>query len=206
LALERRWIQGTNTLKAIIFDLDGTLIRLPINYPRLLQRLQDLFGTKEELKPLMPSITRFAGTNDLLQKKAFEIMSEEESLAINNFEIIEGAQEILMHFKTQKFILGLVTMQGRQITEKILQKLAPSIFESIITRDESIDRLEQIQKTIQHNRLEPNQIVMIGDRIHDAECAKKAYCTPILFKVKPTKFNDCKIITSLFELKSIISN
>ncbi|MFM8659407.1 MAG: HAD family hydrolase, partial [Candidatus Nitrosotenuis sp.] len=100
-------------MKAIIFDLDGTLIRLPINYPRLLQRLQDLFGTKEELKPLMPSISRLANKNDSLLREAFQIMTDEESIVINNFEIINGAQEILTYFKEQGFILGLVTMQGR---------------------------------------------------------------------------------------------
>jgi len=204
LALERRWLQGTNTLKAIIFDLDGTLIRLPINYPRLLQRLQDLFGTKEELKPLMPSISRLANKNDSLLREAFQIMTDEESIVINNFEIINGAQEILTYFKEQGFILGLVTMQGRQIVQMILDKLAPSIFEQIITRDESNDRLEQIQKTIQNCALDHNQTIVVGDRIHDAECAKKCGCIPILFKEESTKYTESKIITSLYELKTII--
>ena len=63
-------------MKAVIFDLDGTLIRLPINYPKLLQRLQNLFDTKEELKPLMPSIIKFSRNDVILQKKAFEIISD----------------------------------------------------------------------------------------------------------------------------------
>jgi len=189
-------------LKAVIFDLDGTLIRLPINYPKLLQRLQNLFDTKEELKPLMPSIIKFSGNDVILQKKAFEIISEEEFLAMDNYEIIVGAKEILEYFKENKFVLALITMQGRQIAEKILNRLAPSIFEHIITRDESNDRLEQIQKTIKYCRLEPNQTLVIGDRIHDVKCAKLANCVPILFKTKPISYN-CKIITSLLELKQL---
>ena len=167
-------------MKAVIFDLDGTLIRLPINYPKLLQRLQNLFDTKEELKPLMPSIIKFSGNDVILQKKAFEIISEEEFLAMDNYEIIVGAKEILEYFKENKFVLALITMQGRQIAEKILNRVAPSIFEHIITRDESNDRLEQIQKTIKYCRLEPNQTLVIGDRIHDVKCAKLANCVPIL--------------------------
>lgn len=201
--MEAGWIQGTSTLKAIIFDLDGTLIRLPVNYPRLLQRLQELFGIKDEFKPMIPSIIRLSGENNLLYKKAFEIMLGEELAAVDNFEIIDGAQEILKHFRAQKLVLGLVTMQGRQIAEKILQKLAPFTFDSITSRDESNDRLVQIQRIIRQQRLEPNQTIVIGDRIHDAKCAKMANCTPILFKENPTDYDECRIITSLFELKSL---
>ena len=138
----------------------------------------------------------------LAQKKAFEIISEEEFLAMDNYEIIVGAKEILEYFKENKFVLALITMQGRQIAEKILNRVAPSIFEHIITRDESNDRLEQIQKTIKYCRLEPNQTLVIGDRIHDVKCAKLANCVPILFKTKPISYN-CKIIASLLELKQL---
>ena len=43
-------------IKAIIFDMDGTLIRLPINYEKIFKKLKILFDTNDEFKPLIPSI------------------------------------------------------------------------------------------------------------------------------------------------------
>lgn len=152
----------------------------------------------------MPTITKLANKNDSMLKNAFQIMTDEELIAINNFEIIRDAQDILVYFKEHRFMIGLMTMQGRRVVEEILNKFAPSIFDYIITRDERNDRFEQIQKILQDCALDPNQTIVVGDRIYDAECAKKSGCTSILFKENPTDYNDSKVITSLSELKSLV--
>ena len=43
-------------INGIIFDLDGTLIRLPIRYEVIFEKLQNLFDTQDEFKPLIPTI------------------------------------------------------------------------------------------------------------------------------------------------------
>ena len=42
--------------KCIIFDLDGTLIKLPIRYELIQKKLKELFKTESEFTPLIPSI------------------------------------------------------------------------------------------------------------------------------------------------------
>ena len=44
------------SIKLVIFDLDGTLIRLPIRYEVIFEKLQNLFDTQDEFKPLIPTI------------------------------------------------------------------------------------------------------------------------------------------------------
>ena len=79
-----------------------------------------------------------------------------------------------------------------------------NFFLNIISRDESYDRLEQIQKTIQIFNLNPNEILVVGDRIYDIESAKKAGCHCILSNYeKIGKYNGCRIISTLSELREI---
>ncbi|MFB5613128.1 MAG: HAD family hydrolase, partial [Nitrosarchaeum sp.] len=54
--------------------------------------------------------------------------------------------------------------------------------------------------------LEPSKVLVVGDRIHDVESARKAGCTPILKinQIKKIPSFDCKLIENLNELKEII--
>ncbi len=58
--------------------------------------------------------------------------------------------------------------------EKILQKLQiPDLFDSVISRDESFDRQKQIELSLKNIVLEPSEVLVVGDRIHDIESDKK---------------------------------
>ena len=50
-------------IKGIIFDLDGTLVRLPIKYDEVYKKLQNLFDTNDEFKPLIPTIIKKSKNN-----------------------------------------------------------------------------------------------------------------------------------------------
>ena len=59
--MERKWIQGTGfMIKGIITDLDGTLIRLPINEDEIKDKLRAYFHTNDNLVPLIPSIIKLS--------------------------------------------------------------------------------------------------------------------------------------------------
>ncbi len=193
-------------IKGLIFDLDGTLVRLPIRYNLIQENLKTFFQTKEEFKPLIPSIIDKSSGNSLKIKNAFQSLCKEETLAAKNLEIISDAKNILEYFKSKNYLLGLITMQCKKAAKIAISKLdlPENFFSNIISRDESYDRLEQIQKTIQIFNLNPNEILVVGDRINDIESAKKAGCHCILSNSeKIGKYNDCRIISTLSELREI---
>ena len=94
----------------------------------------------------------------------------------------------------------------RKALEQILQKMnVLNLFDSIISRDESYDRFEQIQNSLKYISLESSEVLVVGDRIHDVESAKKAGCIPVL-KINEIKKNpsfDCKMIENLIEIKKL---
>lgn len=194
-------------IKGIIFDLDGTLIQLPINYDAVQSNLREFFNVSENLKPLIPTIIELSKNDQNKIAGAFRLVCQEEVFASENFKVINNAVEILKFLKSKNLVLCLVTMQCRQALEKILQKMNISnLFDSVISRDENYDRLEQIKNSLNMISLDPSEILVVGDRIHDIESARKVGCIPILKineirKIPPFR---CKIIENLSELKGII--
>ena len=86
-------------IKGIIFDLDGTLIKLPINYQKIFERLKILFNTKDEFKPLIPTIIELSKNKQNIIERAFNIISKEEIIASKNFQVMDNAIEILKFLK-----------------------------------------------------------------------------------------------------------
>ena len=193
-------------IKGVIFDLDGTLIKLPINYNKIFEKLNDLFKTNDEFKPLIPTILKKSYHNPNLQNMGFEIICREEIKAVENLEIFDGTIEILKYINKKNIKIFLVTMQCKSAAEAVLKNLKiKKYFSEIITRDEIPDRYLQIMKIIKNNEIAPKEMLLIGDRMHDINSAKKAQCIGILISKKTIDKPDFKIISNLLELKNIIS-
>jgi len=188
-------------IKGIIFDLDGTLVRLPIRYNIIFEKLEILFDTKDEFKSLISTILTKANNDMNLVQQAFNLICDEETIAANNFEVIDNAIEILDYFKNENISLGLVTMQCKKAAQLVLDSMNISnYFSSVITRDDSHERFIQIKKSVEFLSLSP-----VGDRIHDVKSAKQVGCNAILSnKNKLHSFKECIVISDLLELKKII--
>jgi len=192
-------------INGIIFDLDGTLVRLPIRYEVIFEKLQSLFDTQDEFKPLIPIILEKANNDAKLIQRAFDLICEEETQAANNFEIIDDAIDTLNYFKNRNYSLSLVTMQCMKAAKLVLDKMQISeLFSSIITRDDSPQRSIQIKNSVEILSLSPDNVIVIGDRIHDVKSAKEVGCSAILFnKDKLNSFKECRVISELVELTKI---
>jgi len=192
-------------IKGIIFDLDGTLVRLPIRYEIIFKKLQNLFDTQDKFKPLIPTIIEKANNDTKLIQEAFDLICEEEVLAANNFQVIDGAIDVLDDFKNRNFSISLITMQCTKAAKLVLDKMQIyDFFLSITTRDHSHHRPTQIKKSVEMLSLSPDKVIVIGDRIHDVKSAKQVGCSAILFnKDKLHSFEECKVISELSELAEI---
>lgn len=191
-------------IRGIIFDLDGTLVRLPIRYDLIQNNLKKIFNTQDEFKPLIASIVNHAKGDSSKMHEAFESICKEESKAVDDLEIIENVFDVLEFFKSKQLKLGLVTMQCRKSVEKVMSKFDQlSVFSSVISRDESYDRKEQIEKMLKNLQLTPDEALVVGDRIHDVVSAKKAGCRAILVNREKSKQVDVETIEKLSNLKKI---
>jgi len=157
------------TIKAAIFDLDGTLVSLPIDYRALYAEFRKITGIKN-IEPITKTV---AALNEALRGKVFETWTRAEFTILPKMTIIPEGVELYEQYS--EIPKALVTMQGRNVVKKILSVLNLS-FQLIITREDSLDRTAQITLALEKLGLKPENVIVIGDRETDKTAAEKVGC------------------------------
>lgn len=156
-------------IRAVIFDLDGTLIHLPVNYEKLFEEFKKIMKTNT-VRPVTDIVARLDETT---KKKVFKVWDDAELEALPKMSINEEGAKLYEKFSPKP--KALVTMQGKAVAEKILQTTKFS-FKIIITREHSLNRIEQLQKAAEMLGVKPQEILFIGDAENDSASARKFGC------------------------------
>ena len=157
------------TIKAAIFDLDGTLVKLPIDYRALYEEFCKITGIKN-IEPVTETV---AALNEALREKVFETWTKAELAILQKMTAVKEGVELYEQYS--EISKALVTMQGKRAVEKILSTLNLS-FLVIITREDSLDRAAQITLALEKLRLKPENVIVIGDRETDKIAAERVGC------------------------------
>jgi HAD superfamily hydrolase (TIGR01549 family) len=157
------------TIRGVIFDLDGTLVSLPIEYSELYAKFRQIMGV-QAVEPLTKTV---AALNDALRKKVFETWTRAEFEILPRVTIIKEGMKLYEQYSEAP--KALVTMQGKDTTRRILHTLTLT-FWTVITREDSLDRTAQIALALEKLRLKPENVLVIGDRETDKTAAEKNGC------------------------------
>jgi len=156
-------------IEAVIFDLDGTLIHLPIDYEKLFQEIGKI--TKmSNVRPLTKVVTQL---NEETKKKVFDAWNKIEMEALTHMRV---NQEGIAYYK--KFLekrKALVTMQGKPLVQIVLKRLGSS-FNLVITREDSLSRVEQLKIAAEKLAVQTQNILFIGNTNEDMLAAKTVGC------------------------------
>jgi HAD superfamily hydrolase (TIGR01549 family) len=157
------------TIKAAVFDLDGTLVSLPIDYRALYAEFRKTMGIKD-IEPLTKTV---GALNEALRGKIFETWTRAEFAILPKMTVVKEGIELYERYS--EIPKAVVTMQGRKTVERILCTLNLS-FQAVMTREDSLDRTAQITLALEKLRLKPEDVVVIGDRENDKTAAEKIGC------------------------------
>lgn len=156
-------------IDAAVFDLDGTLVNLPIDYEELFQEFSRIMK-KEDIHPVTETISRLDGET---REKIFAVWSKAENAALKGMTINdEGMALYKRHLTKPK---ALVTMQGRELVLRILKSLDLS-FDLIVTREDSLDRVNQLRTAAQSLKVRFQNLLFIGNTEGDLLAAEKVKC------------------------------
>ncbi|MBX5328103.1 MAG: HAD-IA family hydrolase [Candidatus Bathyarchaeota archaeon] len=156
-------------IKAAVFDLDGTIIHLPIDYEKLFKEFSKIMKT-EEVRPLTEKISKL---DKKARERAFEVWDSFELEALRKFTV--NKEGIMLFQRFSEIPKALVTMQGKKLVENITERLDLS-FNFTITREDSLDRTKQLQKAAQMLEIHPQNILFVGNTNEDYLAAKKIGC------------------------------
>jgi len=162
-------------IEAVIFDLDGTLIHLPINYEKLFREFSKIMKTTD-LHPLPKKISKL---DEKTKRKIFEVWNRAE-LAVSANATLKS-QGIAIYKKFSQKPKVLVTLQGKPLVQTVLERFNLS-FNFVVTREHSLNRAEQLRIAAEKLRVAFQNILFVGDTDDDFLATRKVECQ--FFRVK----------------------
>ncbi len=159
-------MEGKSDLKkygAYIFDLDGTLFTVPVDWKKVRKEIAEIGVPLEDSISLFKQLARLQGNTSLMEQ-VFRIIDRHEVDSLGSASPREGAVSVLQSLNRDKF---LVTMQGREFCTMLLDKFSISdLFKEVVTREFSLQRVRQLSYCISISR--EKDMLFVGDKEDDA--------------------------------------
>lgn len=189
-------------VRGIIFDLDGTLVDLPIDWHRVIRQVERILGVK--VKSLLELYPKTWGTEKY--KLISQTVEEFEFASLDKLKVLDNSVELLMEL-SPKYLIGIATFQGENVVKKIFDRLGTRNL-VLATRDDAPTKIKQISHIISSTSLEPEDFLVVGDRLNDVYSALDLGCQAILVdrrnKFDPNKIREnITIIPNLAELLNL---
>ena len=183
-------------IQGIIFDLDGTLIRSVVDFPKMKTQMID-FISKLNIDHASYTIHQTTNEiiNDLNQKmitqgiseqereKIFvnisEILTEVEFENVHLVKLLDGVLEFLELCEDKKIKMSILTRASKKYTDKCLEITGiRKYFHSVSTRDDftllrAKPHIDALTWVINDLKINKTNILFIGDHPIDEICARK---------------------------------
>jgi phosphoglycolate phosphatase-like HAD superfamily hydrolase len=156
-------------IEAVIFDLDDTLIHLPIDYDALFQEFSKIMKTKN-VRPLTRTISKLDGK---IKKEILDIWDRAELAVLPKITPVK--EGIAVYDKFSKKTKALVTMQGKALVNRILERFRFT-FDAILTREDSLDRVKQLRAAAQTLNAHFENVLFVGNGEGDQAAAQEVRC------------------------------
>ena len=154
---------------AVIFDLDGTLINLPIDYEKLFQRFKKIMK-RNDVTPLTKTIS---GLDEKTRNRVFEVWQDAELAVFRDMTVNNEGVSLYRKFARKPRVL--VTMQGKVLVQRALKSLDLS-FDYEVTREDSLDRVQQIKIAIERLKTDFQSVLFVGNTEGDLLAAQEVKC------------------------------
>ena len=179
-------------IKAVIFDLDGTLkeFNLDIKACRtkivslLTQRgfSHSLFSLNETAFDMLVKVKKYLTAKGMekqefakIKDMIFSVVEDFELEAARTAKIFAGIPETLKALRDMKLEIALCTISSEKTTNYILKRFhLEQFFDAVITRDSVFDvkpHPKHLEAALDALKVRSQEAVLVGDSVKDIECA-----------------------------------
>jgi phosphoglycolate phosphatase len=181
------------TIKAVIFDLDGTLANFNLEYKVVRAEVisylisrglpasvfsldESIFEMLQKTKIFLKNLGRDQVEFPEILNKTLAIASSYELKAAHATTLLPGVLGVLKELKQRGLKMAIFTINGKSSTRIILRNLRiREFFDAVVTRDET-SRVKpdpiHLTRTLEALGVSPNQAVVVGDSEVDLACAR----------------------------------
>lgn len=176
-------------LELIIFDLDGVLVNLNIDWEGLRETLTEYlsenFGVVPELNPLDATLDRVIKKLDNgAKKEVYKIIENYELADIDNAEPINKTKGLVEKLKKERKRLAVFSVNTRKAVKKSLEMLGLKNYFDFIIAKEDVNKHkpdpEGLERIVKDSGLEKNKILFIGNDWKDKESGRRSNITTVL--------------------------
>ena len=217
-------------IKAVIFDLDGTLVDFTLDYKALraevLQFLakrgfpRSIFSMRESFFRTLEKAEIYMKNNCVkekdfqqIRKSVFSIANRYEMEAARETSLVPGVLETLKALRRKGLKMALFTANDEKPTDCVLRRfrLKP-FFDAVITR-QSVKNIKpnpaHLEAVLKALKVKPEEAVVVGDSVYDMKCAQGLGVTAIGITSRTsskelTRAGATHLTSSFIELPNII--
>ncbi|MCS7181148.1 MAG: HAD-IA family hydrolase, partial [bacterium] len=171
-------------VKGVIFDFDGTLVILSIDFKKIKEKILNeaknlnLKVPSEEL-PILELLEEIRKLNGKKGGNFYtighNILKEEEIKASQKTYPRKGTLELLKKLRENEIKIGIITRNCRQVVEKVIEKFGIP-YDVLLTRDD-VERFKpdplHIKECLKKLGLKKDEVILVGDHFLDVRCGKK---------------------------------
>lgn len=213
-------------IKAILFDMDGTLTKYNLNYylarVKIAEELNNLKIGSFKIHPGMNINSMLNSVEhkipekeyNLLLGRIYNIMAKFELEFAKKVEIFHDAKKTLQILKNDGLKIAIVTNNGRAASKKVIERFnMNNLIDVLITREDAYrckPNGEMVKKALDKLKVTSDESIFVGDSIVDILAARNSSVVSVAIPSGPTKSGDLinnspnYIIQSLSDIPALI--
>lgn len=162
------------SIKAVIFDLDGTITQPYFDFDAIRQEM----GLGKDSGPVLESMEKMTAQQRL---RAEEILHFHEQKAVNQSSLNPGTRETLSVLRTADIHIGILTRNKTTNAQAIARKHNLK-FDAVIGREEGPVKPDAfgVLRICEQFGVKPAETMLVGDYLFDLLCAKAAGAVAVL--------------------------
>lgn len=219
------------SIKAVVFDLDGTLVGFNLDYRSLraevrgylakqgvpasvLSLQENIFEMLKKAELFLRNTRKPTTTIEKLRGEVLSIAEKYELDAAMSTGLMSGALETLKTLKRMGLKLGICTTDSEKAATYILQRFRiAEFFDAVVTRDKVKQvkpHPEHLQAVLDSLGVKPEESMLVGDSVMDMQCAQELKViavglpTGISSKQQLTQQGANYIVTSITDVPVLI--
>ena len=161
-------------IKAVIFDLDGTITQPYFDFDVIRVEM----GLDRNSGPVLESMQKMTPQE---RQRAEELLYHHESRAVAESTLNDGAKETLTTLRKNGIRIGILTRNKRSNAQAIARKHGLK-FDAIVDREDGPVKPDAfgVLRLCQHFGVKPRETLLVGDYLFDLLCAKAAGAFSVL--------------------------